>query len=131
MKLPNIKETDPPHINLALKCTNYNDDAEFKEQFNASDSYFKYLFKKGIVLIRTKNRRYFCKDGVVHRVYNDLPDIKEIAPSESGYPVKDYSLNPSETIEIDLVELQKSAEKNQANYDDDGNRIAFDADGFC
>ena len=65
----------------------------------------------------------------------ELPNIKEIAPSKSGYPVKDYSLNPSDypvkTIEIDLVELQKSAEKNKANYDDDGNRIAFDADEFC
>ena len=43
----------------------------------------------------------------------------------------DISQYPVKTMEIDLVELQKSAEKNKANYDDDGNRIAFDADEFC
>lgn len=46
-----------------------------------------------------------------------------------------FDITPSEytvkTIEIDLVELLKSAEKNKANYDDDGNRIAFDVDEFC
>ena len=46
-----------------------------------------------------------------------------------------FDITPSaytvKTIEVDLNELQKSAEQNKANDDDDGNRIACDADEFC
>lgn len=67
MDLPNIKETAPSKSGYPVKdySLNLNDDAEFKERFNKSDSYFQYLFKKGFVSIWTKNRRYFCRDGAV------------------------------------------------------------------
>ena len=56
----------------------------------------------------------------------DLPNIKEIAPSKSGYPIKDYSDIVEATvsasqylvkhIEIDIEELLKSAERNADNF---------------
>ena len=47
-------------------CYPVGDDKEFKELFNKKDSYFQYLFTKGMVSMWAKNGRYFCRDGAVY-----------------------------------------------------------------
>lgn len=68
MELPNIKEIAPSESGYPDKKNQIDngDDKEFKELFNKKDSYFQYLFKKGMVSMWTENRIYFCRDGAVY-----------------------------------------------------------------